>query len=76
MKRKDLIKFILLFMLISLLVGCIGTKRDNCPLFPVPSEHVQDVFDKLAEEDRQVWHWGNELLRLRDALGANGDEEE
>ena len=55
-------------MLISHSGGC--APRSSCPEFPIPPPEVQAKFDKLAEEDRQVWEWGNKLLDLCQQLGT------
>jgi len=61
-------KLVLSLMLISLFLGCAG--RSSCPEFPIPPPEVQEKFDKLAEEDKQVWEWGNKLLDLCQQLGS------
>jgi hypothetical protein len=45
-----------------------------CPEYPLPSEHVMEVMDKLAQEDREVWEWGNRLYDLCVKLGTCEDE--
>jgi len=56
-------------MLIALLASCATAPRSSCPSFPLPSEHVQQKLDKLSEEDREVWEWGNKLYVLCQQLG-------
>lgn len=53
-------------MLLILFVGC--SAKSNCPVYPVPSEHVVEKFEKLAETDKEVWEWGNKLLDLQEEL--------
>ena len=64
-------------MLTILLVGCVNTNnaRLSCPDFPIPSEAVQQKFDALADQDREVWEWGNKLLDLCQQLGTCEKEE-
>jgi len=55
-------------MLATLLAGCAG--RSSCPEFPLPSPAVQEKFDAMAEQDKEVWEWGNKLLDLCQQLGT------
>lgn len=55
-------------LLIAHLVGC-GTKRNNCPPFPLPSEHVTITLDDLSEKDNDIKEWLNRLLDLCQQLG-------
>jgi uncharacterized protein YceK len=76
LKREKKMKRLLLVLLCGiLLAGCATVNRSSCPQFPLPSEHVQEVMDKLGEEDREVWAWGNELLDLCQKLGTCEIEE-
>ena len=63
-------KFLLIIVLGILLVSCTKRIETNCPEFPIPSESVQQKFDNLAIEDKEVWAWGNELLKLCKKLGT------
>jgi len=64
----------IVLILTALLVGCAG-KRSKCPEFPLPPAGVQEKFDKLTEEDREVWAWGNKLLDLCQQLGTCKEDE-
>jgi len=68
-----MLRSIVALLSIALSVGCAGT-RVSCPPFPVPSEHVADIMDVVAEEDREVWEWGNKLLDLCQKLGQCEEE--
>jgi len=61
-------KYLVVLLFIILSVGCV--KRNSCPEFPLPSPHVQSLFDSLAHEDREVWEWGNKLFDLCEQLGT------
>lgn len=69
-------RLLLSLLLIALLVGCAQQtrSRESCPEYPIPSAHVQQKLDALAEEDREVWEWGNKLLILCQQLGTCEEE--
>jgi len=68
-----MLRLLLSLSLILLLAGCAG--RSNCPKFPMPPPSVQEKFDAMAEEDREVWEWGNKLLDLCQQLGTCKEDE-
>ena len=70
---RKMLRLLLSLSLILLLAGCAG--RSNCPEFPMPPLSVQEKFDALAEEDREVWEWGNKLLDLCQQLGTCKEDE-
>lgn len=64
-----MLKLLVGLLLISLLAGCATNDR-ACPEFPLPSSAVQAKMDALAQDDREVWEWGNKLLDLCIQLGT------
>ena len=66
-------RLLLSLLLILLFLGCAA--RNSCPEFPIPPPSVQEKFDTMAEEDREVWEWGNKLLDLCQQLGTCKEDE-
>ena len=70
---KTMLLLVVVLLFTSLLGGCAA--RSNCPEFPIPPPSVQEKFDTMAEEDREVWEWGNKLLDLCQQLGTCKEDE-
>lgn len=64
----------LLIIISTLFVGCISIFDpkvkivNECPSFPVPSEHVVEVLEPTMLKDPEVLHWFNDLLKLQKIL--------
>jgi len=61
--------FIVIMLILFCFFGC-SWKTADCPPFPLPSTHVQQVMDEMAAKDKEVWAWGNALWILCRQLGT------